>query len=309
MLIAINVGNSRVSLGGYEKDGRIFSAFIASDSRQTADFYACALQQMFYLHHVADRTLQGAVLSSVVPPLTPVLEKALRLLGVMDIVEVSSGVKTGLNIRSDVPQQVGADRVAMAVAARAKGQLPCVVVALGTATTFTVLDASGALTGSAILAGVQLSLAALRQQAAQLPAVAIEEPYAAEVAATRVMPGTHGNHKEYANRNHGNHGNRSTGLLARNTVDAMRVGAVYGAAALVDGMVARYGEALHASPYVLLTGSAAQLVTPYLRVPYVYDEYLLLDGLYGIWQKNRPYGSVGAASPQAPSPLKEKPSR
>ena len=178
-------------------------------------------------------------------------------LGIRDVIEVSSGVQgdSGLNIRSEQPRQVGSDRVAAAVAARAKGKLPCVAITLGTATAFTALDRSGALVGSAITAGVQLSLLALREQAAQLPAVAIDA--------------------------------KDEGILARNTVDAMRVGAVYGAASLVDGMVERFAEALGETPYVVLTGELAPLVTPYLRIPFEYDESLVLDGLHLIWKKNR----------------------
>ena len=178
----------------------------------------------------------------------------MRLLGVSKVIEVSSGVKTGLNIRSEQPRQVGSDRVAGAVAARAKGRLPCVVVSLGTATTFTALDQMGALVGSAITAGVQLSVEALRVQAAQLPMVALEA--------------------------------KDEGILARNTVDAMRAGALYGTAAMVDGMIARFADALGQQPYVVVTGAFAPLVTRFLRVPHEHDENLVLDGLRLIWEKN-----------------------
>ena len=251
MLIAVNAGNSRVLLGGYEEDGQVFSASIATEPKLTRDDYACKLQQVLLLYGVNVRRIHGGIVSSVVPSMVGVLEGALRLLGIRDVIEVSSGVKTGLNIRSEQPRQVGSDRVA----ARAKGKLPCVAVTLGTATTFTALDGSGALVGSAITAGVQLSLLALREQAAQLPAVAIDA--------------------------------KDEGILARNTVDAMRVGAVYGAASLVDGMVERFAEALGETPYVVLTGELAPLVTPYLRIPFEYDESLVLDGLHLIWKKNR----------------------
>ena len=143
MLIAVNAGNSCVLLGGYEEDRQVFSASIATDAKQTRDDYACKLQQVLLLHNVNVRDIRGAVVSSVVPSMVGVLEGALRLLGVRDVIEVSSGVKTGLNIRSEQPRQVGSDRVAAAVAARAKNKLPCVVVTLGTATTFTVLDKTG----------------------------------------------------------------------------------------------------------------------------------------------------------------------
>ena len=234
MLIAVNAGNSRVLLGGYEEDGQVFSASIATEPKLTRDDYACKLQQVLLLYGVNVRRIHGGIVSSVVPSMVGVLEGALRLLGIRDVIEVSSGVKTGPNIRSEQP---------------------CVAITLGTATTFTALDGSGALVGSAITAGVQLSLLALREQAAQLPAVAIDA--------------------------------KDEGILARNTVDAMRVGAVYGAASLVDGMVERFAEALGETPYVVLTGELAPLVTPYLRIPFEYDESLVLDGLHLIWKKNR----------------------
>ena len=235
MLIAVNAGNSRVLLGGYEEDGQVFSASIATEPKLTRDDYACKLQQVLLLYGVNVRRIHGGIVSSVVPSMVGVLEGALRLLGIRDVIEVSSGVKTGLNIRSEQPRQVGSDRVAAAVAARAKGKLPCVAVTLGTATTFTALDGSGALVGSAITAGVQLSLLALREQAAQLPAVARSEE-------------------------------RRVGKECRGD---------------------RLAEALAQTPYVLLTGELAPLVTPYLRIPFEYDESLVLDGLHLIWKKNR----------------------
>ena len=255
MLIAVNAGNSRVLLGGYEGDEQVFAASIATDPRQMPEDYACRLQQVLGLYGVEAGRIHGAVIGSVVPDMVAALEAALRLLGVSEVVEVSSGVKTGLNIRSEQPRQVGSDRVAGAVAARAKGRLPCVVVSLGTATTFTALDQTGALVGSAITAGVQLSVEALRMQAAQLPMVALEA--------------------------------KEESILARNTVDAMRVGALYGAAALVEGMVARFADALGQQPHVVVTGACASLVTRYLRVPYEHDENLVLDGLRLIYQRQK----------------------
>ncbi len=255
MLVALNAGNSRLTIGGYKEGKQAFCASVATEPNQTGDYYACELKQVLDLRCVNTRELRGAVISSVVPSMRNVLENAMRLLGVSDVIEVSSGVKTGLDIRSEQPRQIGSDRVACAVAARAKGVLPLVVVSLGTATVFTVLDSSGALVGSAITAGVRLSLEALREKAAQLPSVAIE------------LGGGD--------------------MLARNTESAMRAGAVYGAAAMVDGMVSRFADALKAKPKVVITGADAFLVEPYLRVPHEYDGNLLLDGLYLIWKRNR----------------------
>lgn len=256
MLIAADAGNSHIRLGGYEGDEQIFAASIATEPRQTADFYACTLRQVLSLHGVNSGQAVGAVIGSVVPRVTGVLEQALRLLGVQNVLVVSSGVKTGLNIRSEQPQQVGADRVAAAVAAKALGKLPCVVVDCGTATTFTVLDERGALAASAITAGVCLSLEALREKAAQLPTVAL-------------------------------HAGEQHELLARNTADAMRAGAVIGAAAMIDGMIARYAQALDKQPYVWLTGGSAGIIARHLSIDWQGAETLCLDGLRLIWQKNR----------------------
>ena len=112
MLIAVNAGNSRVLLGGYEEDGQVFSASIATVPKLTRDDYACKLQQVLLLYGVNVRRIHGGIVSSVVPSMVGVLEGALRLLGIRDVIEVSSGVKTGLNIRSEQPRQVGSDRVA-----------------------------------------------------------------------------------------------------------------------------------------------------------------------------------------------------
>lgn len=255
MLIAVDAGNSHVRLGGYEEDEQIFAASIATQSEQTADFYAVSLRQLFELHGVDAKNVTGAIVGSVVPAMTAVLQQALGRLCRCEVLALSSGLKTGLNIRSEQPKQVGADRVAAAVAALAKGKLPCVVVDLGTATAFTVLDKTGALAGSALTAGVRLSLAALHARAAQLPEVALDG-----IAPT---------------------------LLAQNTQDALRAGAVLGAAAMVDGMLSRYCDALGQRAHVVVTGGAAALVSPHLRTAHEVDESLCLDGLMRIYRKNR----------------------
>ena len=258
MLIAVNAGNRHVQLGGYEEDARVFRRFhrdraqIHGGWTMPAGCSRCSACTAWMPAASA-----GAAVGSVVPGLAAVLRDALHLLGVKDVILVSSGVKTGLNIRSEQPQQVGADRVAAAVAAKARGRLPCVVVSLGTATTFTVLDQGRARSParrSPQACGI--SVEALRAQAAQLPAVALED--------------------------------RDEGVLARNTVDAMRVGALYGAAAMVDGMIGRFAAALGQQPQVIVTGSHAPLVMHFLQAPYEHDPCLALDGLHLIWKKNRP---------------------
>ena len=193
-------------------------------------------------------------MSSVVPAVTPVLQAAFRLLCGCEILSIGSGVRTGLNLRVDQPRALGNDLVANAVCALSRGSLPCVVVDLGTATTFTVLDASGTLIGYSITAGMSVALAALKQSAAQLPTVQSAAPEK---------------------------------VIGRNTIAAMQSGAVYGTAAMIDGMVARIAQELDAAPTVLLTGGAAETVSPLLCTAHTYLPYVTLRGLRCIWQKNK----------------------
>ena len=247
MLITVLAENSHIRAVGFEGEEIRFHASVQTEPRQTSDYYILMLTQLFTLYGVSGERITGVVLASVVPQLTPTLIDALSL---------SSGIKTGLNIRSDQPQQVGADRVAAAVAAKARGSLPCVVVDCGCATTFTVLDENGALVASAITAGVELSLEALRAQTAQLPTVALVRGARYDV-------------------------------MARNTADAMRVGAVMGAAAMVDGLIGRYAAVLGKTPRVWLTGDCCQLIAPHLSIGWDRADDLIFEGLRLVWSKNR----------------------
>nr|WP_297175673.1 type III pantothenate kinase [uncultured Agathobaculum sp.] len=258
MLIAVIADNSHIRVHGFKGDGKMdFAASIATEPRQTADYYACMAEQLFALGGVKKDEITGVVLGSVVPQLTRALSSALHSVTGRRVLSVSSGVRTGLNIRSDQPQQVGADRVAAAVAAKARGKLPCIIADCGAAITFTVLDKDGTLCASAIAAGVRMSLEALHASSAQLPTVALEDGAVCEV-------------------------------MARNTADAMRVGAAVGAAAMIDGMVARYAAALGDTPQVWLTGDSVQLVSWHLQTCWEGADDLAFEGLRLIWEKNHP---------------------
>lgn len=254
MMIAVDAGNSHIRFGGYEADGIQFHAAIQTAAGQTSDFYAATCGQLFSLYKVPITAITGAVIASVVPNITSILSDALSFLGVPKILTVSSGIKTGLNIKTDSPRQIGADRIAAAVGARACVTMPCIVIDCGTATTFTVLDANGTLVGSVISAGVGTSLSALRGLAAQLPMVSLSGDV--------------------------------TQVLAKNTEDAMRVGIVRGAAAMVEGLARELSSQLTGTSHILLTGGAAELILPHLQIACTHMPTLCLDGLYEIWKKN-----------------------
>lgn len=255
MVLAVEIGNSHISFGGFDGDDCIFVAPIATDAQRTGVQTAVECKALFALFGVQAAQITHAIVGSVVPAVTPQVLQALALLGVKKVMDLSAGLRTGVNLKTEQPRLLGSDLVANAAWAGAHAQLPCVVVDLGTATTFTVLDESGALVGTAICAGVQISLEALKHRTAQLRDVTLQPP--------------------------------KHGVLGRNTGEAIKAGAVYGTAALVDGMIDRFADALGARPTVLLTGGAATLIAPHLKTRAQLETNMTLSGLYQIWRRNQ----------------------
>ena len=256
MLLAIDVGNSNTAVGlfGGEKNLQ-FLAALDTDSRKTADQICVDLMNLFALYHYRIEDVTGAILCSVVPPLNFMMEKALtRLLGHAPMV-VGPGVKTGLNIRLSVQTQVGADIVANAVSALEKFTPPIVTIDMGTATTVGVITQGRNYEGGMLLPGVNVSLEALSRRAAQLPDISLQRPKS---------------------------------LIGKNTEDCMRSGIVYGTAGMLDGIIDRIREEFPGQELsVVATGGNAPVIVRYCRNPIVYDKYLLMEGLWTIYQKNK----------------------
>ena len=199
------------------------------------------------------RSVEGAILSCVVPPLEASMVSAVEFLTGKRPLVVGPGIKTGLNIRSDLHNQLGSDIVASSVAALHRYPSPVIVVDLGTATTFSLLR-GGVYEGCAILPGVRLGLDALADRTAELPHISIETP---------------------------------PSPLGRNTIDAMRSGVVYGNAGMVDRMIDRFEQACgEPVKVVVATGGNAPLILPHCARQITFDPNLLLDGLYLIYKKN-----------------------
>ncbi|MGM9648852.1 MAG: type III pantothenate kinase [Butyricicoccaceae bacterium] len=255
MVLAVNAENTYIALGGFTESGLRFCAHIATAPFRTADQYACDLLSMLTLYHVSEEPIEGAVLCSVVPSITSVLTEALRRISGHEPMNISSGVRTGLNIKIENPRQLGSDLVCLAVEAAATLPMPCLIVAADTATTFTALNASGTMVGSAIAPGLLIGLTALRTHAAQLPSIRPEAP--------------------------------EHGVMGCNTTDSMRSGVLFGHACMIDGMIQRFSEALGGDITVALTGAYSELLAPHLRTQtYRYPD-LALHGLYRIWKKNK----------------------
>jgi type III pantothenate kinase len=253
MILAIDVGNTNIVLGCMDDKKIYFTSRFSTDRKKTSDEYAALLQKLFEINKYPPLGIEGSIISSVVPELSEVVYKAIKTITGQGVVVVDSGIKTGLNILYDNPAQLGSDRVADAVAACEKYPKPTVIFDMGTATTVSVLNASGSYVGGMIIPGVRIALEALSKMTSQLPHIRLE--------ATKKV-------------------------IATNTIDCMKSGSVYGNAAMVDGLIDRFEEELGAKAAVVATGGMMSYIIPHCRHEIICDADLTLRGLYIIYRKN-----------------------
>ena len=256
MILAVNIGNTHITFGLV--DGKSISdpvMNIKTDRKKTAFEYASEIKQIFTLCGFEKVKIDGCIISSVVPPMTNIMKKALKLLTGLEALVVGAGVKSGIHIYTDDPGSVAGDLVAMAVGAKEEYELPCVIIDMGTATTLTVIDEKGRFIGGAFMPGVNLSLDTMNEGTSLLPKIDLAKPKKA---------------------------------IASSTVDCMRSGVVYGYAGAVDGIVDKFAEELGREPAtVVTTGGVADFICQYTKRKTVTDENLLLKGLACIFEKNR----------------------
>ena len=260
MILAIDIGNTTVALGGI-KDGRVcIVAHMDTVRTRTASEYRAEMERVFARRRNPERRVrfEGAVLTSVVPQLTGPLAACARHYTGRDPVIVGPDIRTGLRMGVPEPAKVGKDRIADAAWAAAHYPLPVVTVDMGTATTFNVVDAERVFRGGVICPGLSTGLRALGERCAQLPQVHLARPRHA---------------------------------IGTNTQECMLSGAVMGAAVLVDGMTQRIEEELGAPATLVVTGGLARFVAPLCRHPLTYDPELMLKGLALLYELNsRPAG-------------------
>lgn len=253
MILALDVGNTHIVMGCIE-DGKIRCITrIVTNPLETESEYSIKIRQILEFEGIDWRGFDGAILSSVVPPVTATLRQTVQRLTGQKPIVVGAGIKTGLNIRLDDPSEMGADLVAGAVGAIAEYGAPLVVLDMGTATTISVIGADSSFLGGAIVPGVNLSINALASNTSLLQRVSVEAPKK---------------------------------CIATNTTDSMKSGAVFGNAALIDGMIDRIEDELGAKVNVVATGGLASTIIPYCRREIVCDDDLLLKGLWILYQKN-----------------------
>ncbi len=254
MILAIDIGNSNIVLGCLEGRKIVREARMATDVIKTSDQYCAELKSMLDFLEVDVKSIEGTIISSVVPPVLNSFKTAIvKLTGHVPMV-VGPGMKTGLNILLDNPALAGGDLIVGAVAALAEYKPPLLIIDMGTATTMTAIDGKRNFLGGAIFPGVKISAEALSGKTAQLPAISLEAPGKA---------------------------------IGRNTVDCMRSGLMMGAAAMLDGMILRMEEELGEPATVVVTGGIARFVMPMCRRKMIYDKDLLLKGLALLYENNR----------------------
>ena len=176
MILAIDMGNTNIEIGCLDDEKIYFTERVSTDRTKTELEYAVLLKTILELHGVQGKNMEGAIISSVVPPLTKILRLAVKKVTDCDAFVVGAGVRTGLDIRVDNPAQVGADLIVDAVAAAEEYGYPCIVIDMGTATTIEVLDRRGYYIGGTIIPGTNASLDSLVAKASQLPAIPLEAP-------------------------------------------------------------------------------------------------------------------------------------
>lgn len=255
MLLAIDIGNSNVVIGCLDDQKGTTSLFrMVTDLKKTEDEYASGMKTILEYNGVDCAAFEGAIICSVVPPLTEIFRIAVeKIIGCRALV-VGAGIKTGLNIMIENPTSLGSDIVAASVAAMTDFELPVIVVDMGTATTITVVDKGNRYIGGAIIPGVALSMNALSSGTSLLQKVPIEAPRKS---------------------------------ICTTTTESMQSGAVYGNAAMLDGIIDRFEEELGCPARVVATGGIASKIVPHCRHDVVYDEDLLLKGLQIIYKKNK----------------------
>jgi type III pantothenate kinase len=254
MLLAIDIGNTNVVVGIFDKERLAANWRVGTNTHITPDEYAMIFKDLFSFAGLEFGHVSGVIISTVVPPLLPVMAEMSRKYFRIEPMIVTHQLRTGITIKYDNPKEVGADRIVNAAAAYRLYGGPLIIVDFGTATTFCAVTQEGEYLGGAITPGIRISAEALFQRASKLPRVELAKP---------------------------------ARVIGADTTTAMQAGILYGYAGLVDGIVERMKKELSGSPRVVATGGLAELVAPETMSIQEIRPQLTLEGLQLLYEMNR----------------------
>ncbi len=254
MLLAFDIGNTTVAIGIFKEKKLLRNWIIRTERDKTSDEYGITLLDLLRFSNLDAQAIKAVIISSVVPPLTPVFQSlSLNLFKVKPLV-VGPGLRTGMSILYENPLEVGADRVMAAVAAYEKYGGPSIVVDFGTATTFDAVSAKGEYLGGAIAPGIQISAEALYLKTARLPRIEIKKPDKA---------------------------------IGKTTVASMQSGLFFGYIGLISRIISEIKKELKGEAKVISTGGFASQIIPEVKEIDFYEPHLVLEGLRIVYERNK----------------------
>ena len=254
MLLALDIGNTNIEIGVFKEKKLVENWKMRTEKEKTSDEYTLSLLNMFQFSHIEAEEIEFVIISSVVPPLTPVFQNLSQKCFKVKPHVVGPGLKTGMPILYENPLEVGADRVVAAVAAFEKYRGPCIVVDFGTATTFDAISANGEYLGGAIAPGIQISEEALFLKTAKLPRIEIIKPHKA---------------------------------IGRSTVASMQSGLFFGYIGLISNIIKKIKRELGEKVKVVSTGGFAAQISREIKYIDCHEPHLVLEGLRIIHERNR----------------------